>query len=55
MVDIRYVLFLVDKYAGAGHLIKEMKLVRPKTAANQKQKPRENPRFKTKSKEAVKY
>lgn len=30
MVDIRYVLFIVDKYAGAGHLIKEMKLVRPK-------------------------
>ena len=29
MVDIRYVLFIIDKYAGAGHLIKEMKLVRP--------------------------
>jgi len=28
MVDIRYVLFIVDKYAGAGHLVKEMKLVR---------------------------
>ena len=28
MVDIRYVLFLIDKYAGAGHLIREMKLVR---------------------------
>ncbi|TAK36052.1 MAG: S46 family peptidase [Saprospiraceae bacterium] len=55
MVDIRYVLFLVDKYAGATNLVKEMKLVRPKTAATQKQKPRENPRFKTKSKEAVKY
>lgn len=26
-VDIRYVLFLIDKYAGAGHLIKEMTLV----------------------------
>lgn len=26
-VDIRYVLFVVDKYAGAGHLVKEMKLV----------------------------
>ncbi|MDQ3051445.1 MAG: S46 family peptidase [Bacteroidota bacterium] len=26
-VDIRYVLFIIDKYAGAGHLIKEMKLV----------------------------
>ena len=25
--DIRYVLFIIDKFAGAGHLIKEMKLV----------------------------
>ncbi len=31
MVDIRYVLFIIDKYAGASHLIQEMKLVRPKT------------------------
>lgn len=30
MVDIRYVLFIVDKYAGATHLIEEMKLVHPK-------------------------
>lgn len=30
MVDIRYVLFIVDKYAGAQHLIDEMKLVHPK-------------------------
>lgn len=30
MVDVRYVLFIVDKYAGATHLIKEMKLVHPK-------------------------
>ncbi len=28
MVDIRYVLFIVDKYAGAGHLVKEMDLVK---------------------------
>ena len=33
MVDIRYVLFIVDKYAGADHLIKEMKLVHPKKKA----------------------
>jgi hypothetical protein len=32
MVDIRYVLFIIDKYAGAGHLVKEMKLVHPKAA-----------------------
>ena len=30
MVDIRYVLFVIDKYAGASHLVKEMKLVHPK-------------------------
>ena len=30
MVDLRYVLFIVDKYAGAKHLINEMKLVHPK-------------------------
>jgi hypothetical protein len=27
-VDIRYVLFIIDKYAGAGHLVKEMTIVR---------------------------
>ena len=27
-VDIRYTLFIIDKFAGAGHLIKEMKLVK---------------------------
>jgi len=30
MVDARYILFIVDKFAGADHLIKEMKLVHPK-------------------------
>jgi len=30
MVDIRYVLFLIDKFAGANNLINEMKLVHPK-------------------------
>ena len=30
MVDLRYVLFIIDKYAGAKHLIDEMKLVYPK-------------------------
>ncbi|MDE0772496.1 MAG: S46 family peptidase [Salibacteraceae bacterium] len=28
MVDIRYVLFIVDKYANAGHLVEEMNLVK---------------------------
>ncbi|MBP7396349.1 MAG: S46 family peptidase [Flavobacterium sp.] len=30
MVDIRYVLFIVDKYAGAKNLIEELQLVHPK-------------------------
>ncbi len=30
MVDIRYILFIVDKFAGAHHLINEMKIVYPK-------------------------
>jgi hypothetical protein len=28
MVDIRYILFIVDKFAGAGHLVEEMDLVK---------------------------
>jgi hypothetical protein len=28
MVDTRYILFVVDKFGGAGHLVKEMKLVK---------------------------
>ena len=36
MVDMRYVLFIIDKYAGAKNLISEMKLVHPK---NKKQSP----------------
>jgi hypothetical protein len=27
-VDIRYILFIMDKFAGASHLVKEMKIVR---------------------------
>ncbi|MFJ1262483.1 S46 family peptidase [Capnocytophaga canis] len=36
MVDIRYVLFIIDKYAGAKHLIDEMKLVHPKKSNSSK-------------------
>ncbi|RYE11690.1 MAG: serine protease, partial [Sphingobacteriales bacterium] len=32
-VDIRYTLFIIDKFAGAGHLIKEMTLIRPETSS----------------------
>lgn len=30
MVDVRYILFVIDKYAGAGHLVEEMDLVSSK-------------------------
>ncbi|NNE29239.1 MAG: S46 family peptidase [Saprospiraceae bacterium] len=36
MVDTRYILFIVDKFAGASHLIDEMKLVWPKTLPESK-------------------
>ncbi len=35
-VDIRYVMFIIDKYAGATHLIDEMKLVKRKPAPSKK-------------------
>ncbi len=38
MVDLRYVLFIVDKYAGAKHLIDEITLVHPKKASAKKNK-----------------
>ena len=31
MVDARYILFIIDKFADAGHLVEEMKLVHPRT------------------------
>ena len=34
MVDARYILFVIDKFAGAGHLVNEMKLVHPKGKRN---------------------
>ncbi|QXP77430.1 MULTISPECIES: S46 family peptidase [Winogradskyella] len=42
MVDLRYVLFIVDKYAGAQHLIDEMTLVHPKKNDSKKKKKRKN-------------
>lgn len=30
MVDVRYILFIIDKFAGATHLVEEMTLVHPK-------------------------
>ena len=45
MVDIRYVLFIVDKFAGAKHLVDEMTLVTPEWRETQR-----NDRFKNKIK-----
>ena len=36
MVDIRYVLFIIDKYAGAKNIISEISLVHPKKKRNKK-------------------
>jgi len=38
MVDIRYVLFIIDKYAGAQNLINELKIVHPKQQKKNKRK-----------------
>jgi hypothetical protein len=43
MVDARYILWVIEKYANAGHLIKEMKLVHPK-APKLKSKPKSKPK-----------
>ncbi|RME12703.1 MAG: serine protease, partial [Bacteroidetes bacterium] len=48
MVDVRYILFLIDKFAGAENIVREMKLVRPKTAS----KPDNKTRFKVKERQA---
>ncbi|HZW76799.1 MAG TPA: S46 family peptidase [Flavobacteriaceae bacterium] len=40
MVDIRYVLFITDKFAGAKHLIDEMTLVHPKKETGKKKNKR---------------
>ncbi|WP_177763461.1 S46 family peptidase [Flavobacterium sp. I3-2] len=37
MVDARYILFVIDKYADAKHLIEEMKIVYPKQASKDKE------------------
>jgi hypothetical protein len=38
MVDARYILFIIDKYAGAKNLINELKLTHPKTGKTPKNK-----------------
>lgn len=44
MVDARYILFIIDKYAGATHLIDEMKLVHPKQNNNSDKKKKKGER-----------
>jgi len=44
MVDARYVLFIIDKYADAKHLIDEMKLVHPKADVSAKAKSKKRKR-----------
>ncbi|SDS27862.1 Peptidase S46 [Winogradskyella sediminis] len=46
MVDLRYVLFIVDKYAGAKHLIDEMTLVHPKQDLSKSKKKKKKKRKK---------
>jgi len=46
MVDLRYVLFIVDKYAGAKHLIDEMTLVHPKQDNSKSKKKKKKKRKK---------
>ncbi|MDN3491852.1 S46 family peptidase [Winogradskyella bathintestinalis] len=46
MVDLRYVLFIVDKFAGAKHLIDEMTLVHPKKDDSKSKKKKKNKRKK---------
>lgn len=36
MVDARYILWVIDKYAGAGHLVSEMRLTHPKSGKKKK-------------------
>lgn len=40
MVDARYILFIIDKFAGAKHLVDEMNIVYPKKQATKKKKKR---------------
>lgn len=51
MVDVRYILFIIDKYAGATHLVREMKLVHPKAKDGRKGRAA---RFKEAEKQSIK-
>jgi len=51
MVDLRYVLFIIDKYAGATRLIDEMTLVRPKSESSSQNKSKSKKKKKKKRKQ----
>ncbi|WP_241738901.1 S46 family peptidase [Pontibacter beigongshangensis] len=58
-VDVRYLLFIIDKFAGAGHLVQEMTLVTDDTsglphADNRKEAPKKKTRKQKKKEAAVK-
>ena len=53
MVDARYILFIVDKYAGAKHLVDEMKLVHPKAVKKDKKSHQLDPKYKVAPKEQI--
>ncbi|GGE37878.1 S46 family peptidase [Psychroflexus planctonicus] len=46
MVDARYILFIIDKYGEASHLIEEMELVHPKAEKNSQKKKNKRKRSK---------
>jgi hypothetical protein len=48
MVDARYILFIIDKYGDASHLIQEMNLVHPKKDAVKEEAPKKGEKKKTK-------
>jgi len=48
-VDIRYTLFIIDKFAGASHLVDEMTLVRSERITTQPKKKKKNRRKKSKT------
>jgi hypothetical protein len=55
MVDARYILFIVDKYAGAKHLVDEMKLVHPKALKSDPKKRITDPRMKVAPRENMRH
>jgi hypothetical protein len=49
MVDMRYVLFIIDKYAGAQNLLKEMEIIMPSASGTKEVKPSKGRKGKSRS------